>query len=145
MRASRAGTRGFRAPEVLFKVARQTPAIDVWSAGVIMLTLLTRRYPFFHSPDDCDALAELAAVFGDDAMAAAAASYGRTWASGGLPGVPRGRVPWRTLVAQLCPSGAGSVPAAAYDLLDRLLDLDARTRVRAIDALEHPFLRPVCG
>jgi cell division control protein 7 len=43
IKASRAGTRGFRAPEVLFKCMRQTPSIDIWSAGVILLTLLTRR------------------------------------------------------------------------------------------------------
>lgn len=44
MKAQRAGTRGFRAPEVLLKVFQQDYAIDIWSAGVILLTLLTRRY-----------------------------------------------------------------------------------------------------
>lgn len=43
MKAQRAGTRGFRAPEVLLKFFKQDFAIDVWSAGVILLTLLTRR------------------------------------------------------------------------------------------------------
>ena len=76
MRASRAGTRGFRAPEVLFKVPQQTVAIDVWSVGVIMLTLLARRYPFFQSSDDMDALVELACVFGNRQMREAATKYG---------------------------------------------------------------------
>lgn len=44
MKASRAGTRGFRAPEVLFKCQAQGVAIDIWSAGVILLTLMTQRY-----------------------------------------------------------------------------------------------------
>jgi cell division control protein 7 len=43
IKASRAGTRGFRAPEVLFKCMRQTASIDIWSVGVILLTLLTKR------------------------------------------------------------------------------------------------------
>lgn len=43
IKASRAGTRGFRAPEVLFKCMKQTASIDIWSVGVILLTLLTRR------------------------------------------------------------------------------------------------------
>lgn len=47
MKAQRAGTRGFRAPEVLLKVFKQDFAIDIWSAGVILLTLLTRRYSLF--------------------------------------------------------------------------------------------------
>lgn len=63
-RANRAGTRGFRAPEVLFKCPNQTKKIDIWSAGVIILTLLTRRFPFFNSPDDVDALVELTSIFG---------------------------------------------------------------------------------
>lgn len=63
-RANRAGTRGFRAPEVLFKCPNQTTKIDVWSAGIILLTLLSRRFPFFNSPDDVDALVELTSVFG---------------------------------------------------------------------------------
>ncbi|CEP23915.1 unnamed protein product [Cyberlindnera jadinii] len=63
-RANRAGTRGFRAPEVLFKCPYQTTKIDIWSAGVVLLTLLTRRFPFFNSRDDIDALVELSTVFG---------------------------------------------------------------------------------
>ncbi|CCH44452.1 Cell division control protein [Wickerhamomyces ciferrii] len=63
-RANRAGTRGFRAPEVLFKCPNQSRKIDIWSAGVILLTLLTRRFPFFNSPDDIDALVELTTIFG---------------------------------------------------------------------------------
>ena len=48
-RANRAGTRGFRAPEVLLKCTRQTCLIDNWSCGVILLTFLSKRFPFFHS------------------------------------------------------------------------------------------------
>lgn len=142
MRASRAGTRGFRAPEVLFKISRQTTAIDVWSAGVILLTLLTRRYPFFHSTDDCDALAELACIFGEEDMAKAAESYGRAWVPGGLPNVPPKRLSWRNLCTKLNHSWpeVAAIPDSAFDLLDRLLDLDYRTRITALEALAHPFL-----
>jgi cell division control protein 7 len=61
---ARAGTRGFRAPEVLLRCIKQTTAIDVWSAGVILLSILSGRYPFFQSPDDMAALAELAMICG---------------------------------------------------------------------------------
>lgn len=33
----RAGTRGFRAPEVLLLVTYQSSAIDIWSAGNVFL------------------------------------------------------------------------------------------------------------
>lgn len=63
-RANRAGTRGFRAPEVLFKCTNQNTKLDIWSAGVIGLSLLSRKFPFFNSPDDIDALMEIILVFG---------------------------------------------------------------------------------
>ncbi|XP_025994828.1 cell division cycle 7-related protein kinase isoform X2 [Solenopsis invicta] len=62
--ASRAGTPGFRAPEVLLKHVLQTSAIDIWACGVIMLCILSGSQPFFRSPDDCTALAEITTIFG---------------------------------------------------------------------------------
>lgn len=75
-RANRAGTRGFRAPEVLFKCPYQTTKIDIWSAGVILLTLLSRRFPFFNSRDDTDALIELTTIFGLKEMQECASLHG---------------------------------------------------------------------
>lgn len=72
----RAGTRGFRAPEVLLKSFNQTvgkettisslilSAVDIWSAGVIFLCVLSTRYPFFQSPNDLTSLVEIASIFG---------------------------------------------------------------------------------
>lgn len=42
-KANRAGTRGFRAPEVLLKCGEQTGALDVWAAGIILLFFLTKK------------------------------------------------------------------------------------------------------
>lgn len=63
-RANRAGTRGFRAPEVLMKCSQQTTKIDIWSVGVILLSFLARRFPMFQSLDDADSLLEMACIFG---------------------------------------------------------------------------------
>ncbi|KAI5952985.1 CDC7 [Candida theae] len=75
-RANRAGTRGFRAPEVLFKCTNQTTQIDVWSAGIIGFSLLTRKFPLFNSPDDTDAILELAWIFGYDKLVKCAELHG---------------------------------------------------------------------
>lgn len=63
-RANRAGTRGFRAPEVLFKCTNQSTKLDIWSSAIIGLSLFARKFPLFNSPDDTDALLELAIIFG---------------------------------------------------------------------------------
>lgn len=75
-RANRAGTRGFRAPEVLLKCTNQTSKIDIWSAGIIGLSLLARKFPLFNSPDDIDALMEIIIVFGVEKMQKCAEFHG---------------------------------------------------------------------
>ena len=72
LHAARAGTPGFRPPEVLLKSQNQSVAVDIWAVGVILLSLLSRSYPFFRSPDDMTALAELVSLFGSRDVQAAA-------------------------------------------------------------------------
>ena len=76
-RPERGGTPGFRAPEVLLFSMEQTTAIDIWSAGIVFLSLICRRYPFFHA--GCDrsdemALLQIASLLGVEQLKAAAES-----------------------------------------------------------------------
>lgn len=66
--ATRAGTPGYRPPEVLLKYPNQTTAVDMWAIGVIMITIMSNCYPFFKGADDFSALAEMITVFGDEAI-----------------------------------------------------------------------------
>lgn len=137
MKAPRAGTRGFRAPEVLFRYQFQTKAIDIWSAGVIFLTMATTQYPFFYSTDDVDAIVEIATLFGHAEMRKAAKFYGRVWRSN-IDTIPEERIPLRTIVESLNPWS--EIGTDGYDLLYRMLDLCSKSRITVADALNHPFL-----
>ncbi|XP_029309819.1 cell division cycle 7-related protein kinase isoform X2 [Cottoperca gobio] len=75
--APRAGTPGFRAPEVLTKCPNQGTAIDVWSAGVILLSLLSGRYPFFKASDDLIALTQIMTIRGSRETIKAAKAFGK--------------------------------------------------------------------
>ncbi|KAI3375127.1 hypothetical protein L3Q82_021643, partial [Scortum barcoo] len=75
--APRAGTPGFRAPEVLTKCPNQGTAIDVWSAGVILLSLLSGRYPFFKASDDLIALTQIMTIRGSRETIEAAKAFGK--------------------------------------------------------------------
>ncbi|XP_063242890.1 cell division cycle 7-related protein kinase-like isoform X2 [Bacillus rossius redtenbacheri] len=77
MVAPRAGTPGFRPPEVLLKCHRQTTAVDMWGAGVILLCILSGCYPFFRAPDDLTALAEIMTIFGSEKIKQVARKLGR--------------------------------------------------------------------
>ena len=74
--APRAGTPGFRAPEVLLKYPLQTTSVDVWAAGMILLCLLSGRYPFFKAHDDMSAMAQIVGLFGSAKCTEAAKSLG---------------------------------------------------------------------
>ncbi|XP_038649740.1 cell division cycle 7-related protein kinase isoform X2 [Scyliorhinus canicula] len=211
--APRAGTPGFRAPEVLMKCPHQTSAIDMWSAGVVFLSLLSARYPFFKASDDLTALAQIMTIRGTKETIQAAKSFGKAVScskecpkldlrilcerlrgtdcsskrksnqknepkecssiAGSVPGPavkddekkeqtesltykqelhsqPRKveqDIRWDTDFKSTARSsdmkGWNRVPDLAYDLLDKLLDLNPATRITAEKALKHPFFEGI--
>ncbi|XP_077189153.1 cell division cycle 7-related protein kinase isoform X2 [Paroedura picta] len=200
--APRAGTPGFRAPEVLTKCPTQTTAIDIWAAGIIFLSLLSGRYPFYKASDDLTALAQIMTIRGSKETIQAAKTFGKSiLCSKEIPAQDLRKLCERlrgtsihsdistvdvqinssrelTLPAEISnssefvsqtpqqciqyqkknchegdgmnvrtsekavgPKGWDNVPDEAYDLLDRLLDLNPATRITAKDALLHPFFK----
>lgn len=143
-RANRAGTRGFRAPEVLFKCTAQTTKIDIWSTGVILLTILARRFPFFNSSDDVDATMEIASIFGKKKMQHAALMHGQVFETNietiGSKGFAFEKI-IRWAAGREKPEGAlhdGEIQAIEF--LNCLLELDPQKRYSAQEALDHDFL-----
>ena len=147
-RANRAGTRGFRAPEVLLKCTAQTTKIDIWSVGVILLTILAQRFPFFHSADDVDAMIEIASIFGKTRMRQCAILHGAvfecTLSTVGDKGFPLPHiVQWST--SDTRPEKKEALDPEtkeAVDFLELLLELDPRRRISARTALASDFLAP---
>ncbi|OBA18100.1 uncharacterized protein OGAPODRAFT_80854 [Ogataea polymorpha] len=168
-RANRAGTRGFRAPEVLLKCANQTVKVDIWSAGVMLLTLLSRRFPFFNSTDDTAALIEITNIFGLSQMRKCAQLHGLGLESN-LPKIESAQSlgallytsifleakqgdtlaedsPAWELLSALDKKGRpsdtklGSDYAEALEVLELCLRLNHNERITADDALKLPFFR----
>lgn len=140
LRAPRGGTRGFRAPEVLFRVKNQSTKIDIWSVGVIMLIITTKQYPFFFSADELDALVELGTIFGQNEMRKIARYYGRVWKSN-ISSMPLERVDFEELIGKL--NSNCNLEREGYDLLYMLLEPYDHKRISADAALEHPFFNDV--
>ncbi|KAI3654279.1 hypothetical protein MP228_000998 [Amoeboaphelidium protococcarum] len=142
LHADRAGTRGFRAPEVLFKTFHQTPIIDMWSVGVILLCLLTRQFPFFNSQDDQEAIVEIACIFGQTAMEMYASIYRRSWNTR-IPTIPQDKVEFKTIVQKLNPKLKQEVEEDKYGVMDFLkhcLEPYYLARLSSSKALKHQFL-----
>ncbi|KAI9289132.1 kinase-like domain-containing protein [Umbelopsis sp. AD052] len=145
VRANRAGTRGFRAPEVLLRVVHQTVAIDVWAVGVILISILTARFPFFQSEDDADALIEIATIFGLREMKDCASLHNRTFHTN-VTTIPKTRLSFMKLCMALNKQKAETWGEQnvrdAVDLLEKCLVLDCSRRISAEEALDHPFFHP---
>ncbi|KAK5124542.1 hypothetical protein LTR85_001759 [Meristemomyces frigidus] len=150
-RANRAGTRGFRAPEVLLKCTAQTCLIDVWSCGIILLTFLSKRFPFFHSADDIDAFVELCCIFGKKRMKETALLHGQVLQTN-VPTLSENGHGWEKILlwctgrSKKGPDGEGGMSdeeLAAIEFMKVCLELDPAKRITAEEALEHPFLAGV--
>jgi len=153
MHAPRAGTPGFRPPEVLLKLTNQTTAIDMWAVGVVMISILSRSYPFFRAPDDMTALAELTVIFGSGEMKMLAKKYGRSLC------VARESDPQdldhlcKVLACRERRQKEGETPSKeqgdikhfvtheGIQILQDLLTIDQTYRISAEQALYHPFFK----
>ncbi|KAK9694072.1 Protein kinase domain [Popillia japonica] len=170
LKALRAGTPGFRPPEVLLKSAEQNTGVDIWAAGVIMLSILSNCCNFFSSPDDMTALAEIMTIFGYEEVKKVAGQLGRYLiCSENCPPLDLRKI-CCTLRARdklsacitnndacikcnqpvtfcLCIGTKlnKSIPdeftVEAYDILSKLLDVNVKTRITANEALKHPFFK----
>jgi len=147
-RANRAGTRGFRAPEVLLKCTAQTTKIDIWSAGVILLTILSKRFPFFNSADDVEAMVEISTIFGTRRMKACAYLHGTAYETN-IPTIGNAGFSLEKIILwSTCRNGEGEAQQPltdeeklAVNFLERCLELDPNKRISAQEALQHKFLR----
>ncbi|KAI7870042.1 kinase-like domain-containing protein [Spinellus fusiger] len=142
--ANRAGTKGFRAPEVLMRVVHQTTAIDIWSVGVILLSIISASYPFFTANDEADSLVELAVVFGLKKVQDCAAAYNRTFETN----IPHNQLKGcslqsvcATLNPQKIKSWNPQDVVHVLDLVGRCLELNSSERITAEEALQHEFFK----
>ncbi|KAL8626024.1 hypothetical protein ACOMHN_012616 [Nucella lapillus] len=150
--AHRAGTPGFRAPEVLMRHPHQSTAVDIWSAGVIFISLLSGRYPFFRGNDDLTCLSQILSLLGTESVKKAALSFDKL-----ITVRPETRaLDLKSLCERLRanPDDAATnkksgspptlqwseVPEDAVDLLARMLDPNPATRITAEQALASDFL-----
>ncbi|CAH1447596.1 unnamed protein product [Lactuca virosa] len=136
------GTKGFRAPEVLFKSMYQGPKIDVWSAGVTLLYLIIGRTPFGGDPDQN--IKEIAKLRGSEDLWEVAKLHDREssfppelYQLKSLPSVEL-----REWCKQNTRRPDFLIPKSLIDLVDKCLMVNPRARISAEEALRHEFFMP---
>ncbi|KAI5461139.1 kinase-like domain-containing protein [Mariannaea sp. PMI_226] len=123
-------TRWYRPPELLLQLRQYTPAIDVWGVGCVFGEMLVRK-PILAGESDQN---QLEIIW--DLMGSPTDENMPKWKS--LPGAdhltPRPRP--GNIQNRFREFGSGAIA-----LLRELLKLDWRTRINAVDALQHPYFK----
>ncbi|TKV94881.1 hypothetical protein SEVIR_9G325000v4 [Setaria viridis] len=138
------GTKGFRAPEVLFRSFHQGCKVDVWSAGVTLLYLIIGRTPFGGDPEQN--IKEIAKLKGSEELWEVAKVHNCE------SSFPSDLFDFKSFhsvdLRQWCtantrrPEFLKLIPESFFDLLDKCLAVNPRCRLTSEDALKHDFFSP---
>ncbi|XP_022156976.1 uncharacterized protein LOC111023802 isoform X2 [Momordica charantia] len=136
-----AGTKGFRAPEVLFRSLHQGPQVDVWSAGVTLLYLMVGRSPFTGDPEQN--IKDIAKLRGSEDLWEVAKLHDRESAFPGelfhIRSFPAMDLQSWVKAHTRRPDFFKLIPRSLFDLVDKCLTVNPRLRITAEEALKHEF------
>ncbi|CCW70418.1 unnamed protein product, partial [Phytomonas sp. Hart1] len=136
-------TRHYKGPELLLGYRRYDFALDIWCVGCVLAGMLFHVDPFFDGGNNEDQLLRIVSVFGTDAVRRYAEKYHAQIPRAvlaSLEGMEPGHCGWRRFIM---PSNARFCDDVALDLLDKMLQFDHQDRIRADEAMEHPYFDPV--
>eukprot|EP01006_Ploeotia_vitrea_P033368 TRINITY_DN65487_c10_g13_i1.p1 TRINITY_DN65487_c10_g13~~TRINITY_DN65487_c10_g13_i1.p1 ORF type:complete len:512 (+),score=284.57 TRINITY_DN65487_c10_g13_i1:511-2046(+) len=121
-------SRFYRAPELVFEATEYTTAIDVWSLGCVMAEMLLGK-PLFPGESGVDQLIEIIKVLGTPTREEIKAMnpHHTTFT---FPQISPH--PWSKVFRH-------KVPKEGIDLVSRFLTYKPKKRIRALEALAHPF------
>lgn len=114
------------------------------------MTILSRRFPFFNSADDVEAMVEITTVFGVRRMKQCALLHGTVFETS-IPTVGHAGFSLEKIILwSTCRNDGGSRNSEeslsseeklAVRFLERCFELDPNKRISAEEALEHEFLK----
>ncbi|XP_016464884.1 uncharacterized protein LOC107787793 [Nicotiana tabacum] len=138
------GTKGFRAPEVLFRSVHQGTKLDIWSAGVTLLYFIIGRTPFAGDPDQN--IKEIVKLKGSEDLWEVAKLHNRE------SSFPADLFDLKSLspvrLRDWCLRNTRKqgfleiIPHSLIDLVDKCLTANPRLRISAEEALRHEYFSP---
>ncbi|KAF2128370.1 Pkinase-domain-containing protein [Dothidotthia symphoricarpi CBS 119687] len=125
-------TRWYRPPELLLQLRRYTPAIDMWGAGCVFGEMFKRKPILAGNSDIHQAtiIFDLVGTPNDQTMPGWDELPG---AEAVVKGYPKGTGNIAQVFRELSPTG--------LSLIKELMKLNWRTRINAIDAIDHPYFK----
>jgi len=141
------GTEGFKSPETLTNSVSQTSAVDIWSAGIILFSLLTGKKHVLseklrgRGEKACEVshLREIGEIVGTTKMKQWNILQSDEYGNGCQC---QNKTGWAAKALQtVIPERSWKPDDQALDLLSQMLEVDPTKRIKTLTALEHPFLK----
>ena len=123
-------TRWYRPPELLLTLKKYTPAIDMWGVGCVFGEMFERK-PILEGKTDVDQCVKIFQLVGSPNESSMPG-----WDE--LPGC-EGKNSWDSSRGDIDKRFGQKIGPKGLDLLKQLLRLDWRTRINAVDALQHEY------
>jgi len=138
---TRVGTRFYKAPELLLDYKKYDYAIDVWSAGCVLASLLFQKDFFFKGSDLNNQIIKIAEVFGYKEFEKFYNKYQNDIRVNKkvMEQIKNfEKKEWKSFVNE---NNKYLVNDDVIDLLDKMLKFDPMERIKAKDAINHPYFK----
>ena len=138
---TRVGTRFYKAPELLLDYKKYDYAIDIWSAGCVLASLLFQKDFFFKGSDLNNQIIKVAEVFGYKEFEKFYNKYQNDIRINKkvMEQIKNfEKKDWKSFVNE---NNKYLVNDEVIDLLDKMLKFDPMERIKAKDAINHPYFK----
>ena len=138
---TRVGTRFYKAPELLLDYKKYDYAIDIWSAGCVLASLLFQKDFFFKGSDLNNQIIKVAEVFGYKEFEKFYNKYQNDIRINKkvMEQIKNfEKKEWKSFVNE---NNKYLVNDDVIDLLDKMLKFDPSERIKAKDAINHPYFK----
>ena len=138
---TRVGTRFYKAPELLLDYKKYDYAIDIWSAGCVLASLLFQKDFFFKGSDLNNQIIKIAEVFGYKEFEKFYNKYQNDIRVNKkvMEQIKNfEKKEWKSFVNE---NNKYLVNDEVIDLLDKMLKFDPLERIKAKDAVNHPYFK----
>jgi casein kinase II subunit alpha len=140
---TRVGTRFYKAPELLLEYKKYDYAIDIWSTGCVLAGLLFQKDFFFKGNDLNEQIIKIAEVFGYGEFEKFINKYQDDVRINKkiLEKIKNyEKKEWKSFVNE---NNKYLINDEVIDLLEKLLKFDPEERIKAKDAIKHPYFKEI--
>ena len=140
---TRVGTRYYKSPELLLDYRKYDFSIDLWAVGCIFGAILFRKDFLFKGEDTNDQIVKVAEIFGFEEFEKYLNKYKKDVKINqkALEKIKNfQKKKWDYFINS---KNKYLISDEALDLLDKLLKFDQEERIKAEDALKHPYFKSV--